>query len=51
MQTVILFGQYMFVESAAQSLKITHTFRTQAENDFACISVTQLYSEKSQDKL
>lgn len=51
MQTVILFGQYMFVESAAWSLKISHTFHTQEENDLACISNTQLYPEKSQAKL
>lgn len=48
---VILFGQYMFVESATQSLKISHTFHAQEENDLDCIFVIQLYSEKSRDKL
>lgn len=32
------------------SLKISVTFPTE-ENDLACIFVTQLYSEKSQDRL
>lgn len=51
MQTVIFFGQYVFVESAAQSLSISYIFHTQQENELPCISVTQLYPKMSQDKL
>lgn len=51
MQTVFLFEQYMFVESAARRLKTPHTFHTQEQNGLASISVAQPRSEKSQEKL